>query len=92
MKMNDEVANVSQDAALVTSKATEFFIADLIEASQQICVANKRKTIKVRTLCTSKLYISYLKLLKIEIVCIHVLFLLLNGNNEWWASFLHAII
>mmetsp|Transcript_16760 Transcript_16760/g.28427 ORF Transcript_16760/g.28427 Transcript_16760/m.28427 type:complete len:87 (+) Transcript_16760:146-406(+) len=47
MKMNDEVANVSQDAALVTSKATEFFIADLIEASQQICVANKRKTIKV---------------------------------------------
>ncbi|KAJ1431986.1 histone-fold-containing protein [Ochromonadaceae sp. CCMP2298] len=47
MKMNDEVANVSADAAALTTKSVEMFIADLVEASHQICVANKRKTIKV---------------------------------------------
>lgn len=47
MKLNEEVGNISNDAALATCMATEVFLSRLIESSQKYSQSHKRKTIKV---------------------------------------------
>eukprot|EP01039_Chlorochromonas_danica_P003377 gene3377-3702_t len=47
MKMNDEVANISADAVVVTAKAGELFLAALADAAKDEVVRANRKTIKV---------------------------------------------
>jgi len=47
MKLNDEVTNVSAESIITTAKATELFIATIVEASRQVAIANNRKTIRV---------------------------------------------
>jgi histone H3/H4 len=47
MKMNDDVHNVSADAILCVSRATELFIDFIANNCLEISLANNRKSIKV---------------------------------------------
>lgn len=47
MKLNDEVAAMSPEAVVATAKATELFLALMVQQSQEVATASNRKTIKV---------------------------------------------
>jgi len=47
MKLNDEVTIIAADAVVATAKASELFIADILESARKEASSNGRKTIKV---------------------------------------------
>lgn len=55
MKLDPDTKQLSQDAIVLMSKATELFVDKLAKASHSMAVSNKRKTIKYEDIADARL-------------------------------------